>query len=230
MKKITVITLFCIAFMSNVQAQLWTEFGVKGSIGTTLLYNQNIFNDDANNSSLKSDYAFGPRFSFNFGDKHSILTEGLFSKSSANYRTGLSQLNYKWQNIDAYLLYRYYYERSFIEIGPKLSMLRKMEETDRDVKANFNDQNLGAAFGFGGFLAGGENFALSLNFRFDYHFSDFVNATGKSKNYINTNGIYTNYEKTNPIIGRVGLDLAFGLGGVAKAKCGQRVFFFGGGR
>ncbi len=240
MKKILFV-LFLTTITKTAFAQFWMEAGLKGATGVTLLYNKNVFDDGSASYKMKSDFAVGPRISFNFGDNHGVLLEGLFSQAKAYYageitngtNVSVQALNYKWQNIESYLMYRYYYERSFIEIGPKMSFLNKMEEGltgARDVKANFTSQNLGAAFGFGGFLAGNENMSLGLNFRVDYQFSDFVNVTGKANNYPLTLRTYNSYSKTNPIIARVGLDLSFGLGGVAKAQCGRRVFFFGGGR
>ena len=236
MKKIVFILFFSLVAKS-ASAQFWMEAGIKGATGATLLYNKNILDDGDASYKIKSDFAVGPRVAFNFGDHHGVSVEGLFSQSKAYYAgqngTQVTALNYTWRNIDAYTMYRYYYERSFIEIGPKMSFLNKMEEgltNAKDVKANFTSQNLGAAFGFGGFLAGNENLSLGFNVRVDYQFSDFVNPTGKTGNYPLTFRTYSSYSATNPIIARIGLDLSFGLGGVAKAQCGRRVFFFGGGR
>lgn len=233
MKKITLF-LVCALISQFAMAQFWMEAGLKGATGTTLLYNKNIFDDSGASYKMKSDFAVGPRIAFNFGESNGVILEGLFSQSKAYYSSTsgaqAQALNYVWQNIDAYLMYRYYYERSFIEIGPKFSTLNKMEQNALDVKSKFNNQNLGAAFGFGGFLAGSQNLSLGLNFRFDYNFSDFISAEGKTGNYPFTLSTYPSYSKTSPIVARVGLDLTFALGGTAQAQCGRRVFFFGGGR
>jgi hypothetical protein len=235
MKKITLSLIF--AFVCQLcLAQFWMEAGLKGATGTTLLYNKNIFDDTGVSYKMKNDFAVGPRVAFNFGESNGVILEGLFSQSKAYYSgvepatNQVKALNYVWQNIDAYLMYRYYYERSFVEIGPKFSSMNKMEQNLVDVKSKFNNQNLGAAFGFGGFLAGSENISLGLSFRFDYNFSDFISAEGKTGGYPFTFSTYSNYAKTSPIVARAGLDLTFALGGTAKAQCGRRVFFFGGGR
>ncbi len=215
-------------------AQFWVEAGIKGATGTTLLYSSNTFSDAGVSYKLKNDFAIGPRIGLNFGDNNGVSLEGLFSRSRAYYagkvNGTLKALNYQWQNIDTYVMYRYFYERSFIEIGPKISLLNAMDLDEKDVKSNFNKTNLAASFGFGGFLAGGENLSISLNFRVDYHFSDFVNSTGQAANYPYTLAKYDSYTATHPITGRIGLDMTFALGGTAKAQCGRRVFFFGGGR
>lgn len=237
MKKIFLL-FFTFFFLQKTFAQFWIEAGIKGATGTTLLYNSNVFNDALASYKMKSDFAVGPRIGLNFNDNHGVSIEGLYSKSRAYYagktagNPNVQALNYEWNNIDAYVMYRYFYERSFIEIGPKLSTLREITQNTKDVTDKFNKSNLGAAFGFGGFLAGGENLTLSLNFRFDYQFSDFVGAAGKSATnaYPNTISKYDSYSKTSPIIGRIGLDMTFALGGTAKAQCGRRVVFFGGGR
>lgn len=237
MKKLFLL-LFISCFFQKTFAQFWIEAGIKGATGATLLYNSNIFNDDRASSKIKSDFAIGPRIGLNFNDNHGLSIEGLYSQSRAYYagkvagNPNILPLNYDWNSIDAYVMYRYFYERSFIEIGPKLSTLRGITQNTTDVIDKFNKSNLGAAFGFGGFLAGGENLTLSLNFRFDYHFSDFISPAGKAATnaYPFTFSKYESYSKTSPIIGRIGLDMTFALGGTAKAQCGRRVVFFGGGR
>ncbi len=237
MKKLFLL-FFISFFLQKTYAQFWIEAGIKGASGVTLLYNPNIFDDPNASYKMKSDFAVGPRIGLNFNESHGLSIEGLYSQSRAYYAgkpagsTSVQPLNYDWNNIDAYVMYRYFYERSFIEIGPKLSTLRGITQNTVDVTDKFNKTNLGAAFGFGGFLAGGENLSLSLNFRFDYQFSDFVGTAGKAATnaYPFTFSKYDSYSKTSPIVGRIGLDMTFALGGTAKAQCGRRVVFFGGGR
>ena len=71
-----------------------------------------------------------------------------------------------------------------------------------------------------------------MNFRIDYQISDFISEKGKGANisYPLPFVVYDKYSKTTPISARAGLELAFPIGGIAKAQCGRRVFFMGGNR
>jgi hypothetical protein len=225
----------------NAMAQFWLEGGLKGMVGTTVPFNSNNLNDDKSSFKLASDYAYGAKLAFNFGDNNGFVVDGLLSQSRVNYRYDVAGVvegehQLKWRNIDIYPLYRHYYERSFIEIGPKISLLNSMKATNllfpngADVKDNFNATNFGASLGFGGYLFGSEFFSVSLNFRIDYQITDFVSAKGEEGGYPLPFRTYDSYKTTNPITARAGLELSIPLGGVAKAQCGQRVFFIGGNR
>jgi len=239
MKKIPLVSLLLFAF-SAAKAQVWIEAGLKGFFGTTVPYNSNNFNDGLSSLKLTPDYGYGAKLAINFGESNGLTIDGILSQTKAKYQydlPGTVEGNHtlNWRNIDVYPMYRHYYERSFIEIGPKLSFLNSMKSTNvlgtnADVKSNFNDFNYGASFGFGGFLVGSDYFSLSFNCRIDYQISDFVSEKGKTANYMIPFRTYSDYASTHPITGRVGLELSIPIGGVAQANCGRRVFFMGGGR
>lgn len=245
MKKILLLSLFVVVITLPTYAQFWVEAGLKGMVGTTVPYNKNTFGDDGASLKLAPDFAYGAKLAMNFGENNGVTIDGLMSQTKADYQydvAGIVEGSHQlaWKNIEIYPLFRHYYERSFIEIGPKISLLNSVSETntlgtDKDVKANFRDVNYGATFGFGGYLLGGEGFSISMNVRFDYNFSDFVSEAGQKAtipgaSYPLPFRVYDNYAATNPITARIGLELTVPLGGVARAQCGQRVFFMGGNR
>lgn len=241
MKKLFFYSLILLCYAQNANAQFWVEVGAKGLFGTTIPFNSNNMNDDKSSFKFSSDYAYGAKIAFNFGDNNGFVIDGLMSQSRAKYTydvIGLveGQHQLKWKNIDIYPLYRHYHERSFIEIGPKISLLNSMTSTNAlspngaDVKDRFNATNFGASLGFGGYLFGSEHFSVSMNFRIDYQITDFVSKKGQDEGYPLPFRAYDSYSKTNPISARAGLELSIPIGGVAKAQCGHRVFFIGGNR
>jgi hypothetical protein len=236
MKKVILLAIVSFIAATNAQAQFWVEAGLKGLVGTTLPYNGNNFSDDGAAIKLQADYAYGAKLAFNFGDNNGIIVDGMMSQTKANYTydvLGLVEGEHKlaWKNIDIYPMYRHYYERSFIEIGPKISLLNSVTENGvKDVKSSFNATNYGASLGFGGYLFGSEFFSVSMNFRIDYQITDFISDSGQAAGYPLYQRTYPSYKPTNPITARAGIELAFPIGGVAKAQCGRRVFFMGGNR
>jgi hypothetical protein len=246
MKQLVIFSISLCSILGKAQAQFWMEAGVKGLYGTTIPFNSHTFNDSKSSLKITPDYAYGAKLAANFGDNNGVIVDGLFSQSKASYSYdiagGLTEGSHElsWKNIDIYPMYRHYYERSFIEIGPKISLLQNMTQTNvlangADAKEYFNAFNYGASFGFGGYLIGSEFFSLSMNFRIDYQISDFISAKGQESNLLKGSyplpfARYDSYSKTTPITARAGLELAFPIGGVAKAQCGRRVFFIGGNR
>ncbi|MFZ4544407.1 MAG: hypothetical protein ACOYOA_10185 [Saprospiraceae bacterium] len=240
MKKFTIFTLLLFSVFSRSFAQVWLEAGLKGFVGTTVPFNKNNFNDDLSSFKLSPDFAYGGKLAINFGENNGVTIDGLIAQTKAKYQYDVlgkveGEHTLAWRNIDIYPMYRHYYERSFIEIGPKLSLLSSMKSTnvngiDVDRKDNFNGFNYGASFGFGGFLVGSDFFSLSFNCRIDYQISDFISEQGKTANYMIPFRSYNDYATTNPITARVGLELSIPIGGVAQANCGRRVFFMGGNR
>lgn len=241
MNKLIFYLLLLLCGSQKATAQFWLEAGLKGMVGTTVPFNSNNINDDLSSLRLSPDFAYGAKVAFNFGDNNGLVVDGLMSQTKANYFYDVAGLvegehQLQWKNIDIYPLYRHYYERSFIEIGPKISLLNSMTSTNilspngADVKDRFNATNFGASLGFGGYLFGSEHFSVSMNFRIDYQITDFVNESGKDARYPLPFRTYDSHSTTNPITARAGLELSIPLGGIAKAQCGQRVFFIGGNR
>ena len=228
---------FC---LQQLHSQVWIDAGVKGSYGLTMLYNANIFNDGYYNYQLNSGYGFGAKLGINFAQSNGIALEGMraYSQQSWEYDNVLFPGEYsnsvKWDNWDLYLLYRFYSERAYIELGPKYSLRKNITQTDSglpidiDVNNFYEEQYPSATLGFGGFLAGSESFALILGFRLDYAVTDFISESGQNFNYPNPvrSNIYSDYKGTHPLSAQVSLELNFAIGEYAKASCGKRAFLF----
>lgn len=228
---------FC---LQQLHAQLWIDAGVKGSYGLTMLYNTNIFDDGYYSYQLRTGYGFGGKLGINFGEHNGLSMEGMraFSKQSWEYDNVLFPGKYtnlvQWDNWDLYLLYRFYSERAYIELGPKYSLLKHISQEDSGIPLNIDVSDFyvkkypSATLGFGGFLAGSESFALVLGFRIDYAFTDFITESGQNFNYPNPvrSNIYSDYMSTHPLSGQVSLELNFAIGEYAKATCGKRGFLF----
>ena len=229
--------LFSLLFLAaGLKAQLWLEIGGKANYGLTGYYNKNIINDRQHDFSLNGGLAYGGVIGLNIGDYHGFNIEGLkaTSQQKLSYRDLLADIDnvLQWETFDLYFLYRYYSESgAYFEIGPKLSKVKLVEQTLEkslsDVKDLYEDQDLSAALGLGGFLAGTDIFTLKLGIRLEYAFQDFVNEAGMDSGHPAPYTSYSSYTPTHPVRATIGIELNFGVGGVAQASCGRRRLMFG---
>ncbi len=237
MTKISHLCALLFLSVSSLHAQLWLEIGGKASYGLTGYYNQNILNDRQHDFSLNAGLSYGGVIGLNIGDYHGINVEGLLATHQQNvsFKNELLDLNnsLQWETLDLYLMYRYYSEGgAYFELGPKLSKIKQVEQTisaenPLDVKSLYEDQYVSAALGLGGFLAGTEIFTLKLGIRLEYAFSDIVNEMGQTAGQPAFYKPFETYTPTRPLRASVGLELNFGVGGVAQASCGRRRLMFG---
>ncbi len=235
--------LFIIALtgcLSPLQAQLWIDAGIKGSYGLTMLYNTNIFNDGYYSYQLNSGYGYGGRLGLNFGPHNGVALEALRATHRQDWEydnvlfPGSYTSSVRWDTWDLFLLYRFYSERAYVELGPKYALVRRIEQMDDFTPFDVDDTDYyeknypSAVLGFGGYLAGSEAFALVLGFRVDYALTDFVSDQGQNANYPNPvrSIAYSEYKGTHPLSAQVSLELSFAIGEYAKANCGKRSFLF----
>ncbi len=240
MKKMLLVLFLGISV--STQAQVWFEAAAKGTYGFKGFLNKNIMDDGRVNYELPTGYAYGGRFGINFGYYNGVSIEALLANNTQKFEIegpgGVPQ-NYSinWKATDLYLLYRLYGEKTFLELGPKLTRLKSVDQV---ITTNNIDQvypvKIGddyqdywsAALGFGTYVFGVSNFSLMLGARFEYALTDFVGAQGKTNNLPlpTLTPAYTNYTKSSPYSIQVCLELNFGLGYFATAACGRRGFFF----
>jgi hypothetical protein len=245
-KQILMLALFLCCCKMTGNAQVWFDLGAKGAWGLTNLYNTNVSNDRLYKYKLNTGYKFGGKFGINFGDHNGIAFEGLVAKNNQKWEysttsgntNGVDTLlhnNISWNALDIYVLYRYMNDRSYIELGPKLTRVGKIKQTDdkllsvTDVSPYYNPQLLGACLGFGGYLGGSNTFSTQLGIRLEYAFTDFISSAGQPKGYPNpirkNTAFYDKYVSTNALSAQVTLEFNFGVGGYAQAACGRRGFF-----
>lgn len=235
--------LFLILFLGmaiTAHSQVWFEAAAKGTYGYKGFLNSNIMDDGRVNYQLTPGYAYGGRFGINFGYYNGISFELLLADNKQNFGVeGLngSTLDYtiNWKAQDLYLLYRFYGQKTFIEIGPKLSKIQKVSQTidgnDFPVVAGKDYKDYySAALGFGTYVFGAANFSLMLGARVEYAFQDFVGSDAQMNiplpRPVLATPRYSTYKSSNPYSAQICLEFNFGLGYFAKAACGRRGFFF----
>lgn len=235
-KKLHTLILGLLA-VGSLQAQLWLEAGGKFTFGPTGYYNANIINDEKHDYSLNMAFSYGLMAGLNIGDYHGFNLEALFGTyfQDLTYRGGTTpEVNsLEWEIADLYALYRFYPENGmYLEVGPKLSQVRKTSQTlgivPADTKEQYAKQYYSAVAGVGALIAGSDLMALKMGLRAEYGLTDLVSEAGQTANFP---AYYTTYEKTvitRPLRVSIGMELTFGIGGVAKASCGRRAFMLGG--
>jgi hypothetical protein len=240
MKKLIFLAVLCIAI--NAQAQVWFEAAAKGTYGFKGFLNSNIMDDGRVNYNLPTGFAYGGRFGVNFGYNNGVSVEALIADNKQTFGVegpNGSTVNYSinWKALDLYLLYRLYGQKTFLEVGPKLSRLRSVDHVitkngvDNAYPVTLGDEYKdywSAALGFGTYVFGAANFSLMLGARFEYSLQDFVGEKGKTLDFpLNElKPTYTTYKPSSPYSIQACLELNFGLGYFAKAACGRRGFFF----
>ncbi len=226
--------------VSHLQAQeIWLETALKGGGGLSFLLNKNILDDNTYRNALSPMYGLGGKVALNFGPWHGIALEGLFNQSAQKWDYTLPlvqgdlQNEVKWKSIEAYLLYRYIRNRTYVEVGPMYSIIRSVEQNDNgtevsDADQYYEDNYLAGVFGFGGYLGGSETFSVGLGIRVHYGVTDFVSDTGRAAGFPNPvkSATYTKEAKTHPLVAQLLLEFNFGIGYWARTSCSKRMQFF----
>ena len=138
MRKLIFLVVFVFA-TCMVHAQAFVDVGLKFGGGTSWLIDMNIFDDNTYSHRFSGAFNAGVKTSINFRDKNAITLEALFSSQKQNfdYRwtdagggtiEGDSEI--AWNNLDLYLLYRFYANSAFTEIGVMNSLVQRVEMTE----------------------------------------------------------------------------------------------------
>ena len=225
MQRITV--LFAFLFCTQlVFSQVWFEAGGKAMYGLTGFYNENLVNANNYNYQLNTAFSYGGVFSMNFGEKHGVNLEGLLATHQQSFELlengSATRLGVEWQATDFYLMYRFYTESgAFFELGPKLTSVRKVEQSEGQERMraddNYEDSYYSGALGFGGFLAGTEFFTVKLGVRLEYGLSDFISDQGQKDGYPAPGSSLDPYTPSHPFRAAIALGINFRLGGIAKS-------------
>ncbi len=242
MKNTILFFAFLFSAISISAQEIWLEAALKGGYGASFLVNKNILNDDSHNYQVVSSYNFGGKFAVNFGPFNGISVEGLYSKSGQDWEysvlpDGKAINSIEWKNIDALLLYRHINNRVYVEIGPKYSIVRSVDQTDlgelvENPEAMYEKNYLSGVLGFGGYITGTETFSLGLGLRFHYGLTDFVNGEGQKAGFPNPNKIaaYESDAFTRPALAEFMVEFNFGIGHWAQTSCSERMKFYRSGR
>ncbi len=228
------VTLFSLLFTMGLSAQqLWFDCGVKAQFGGTGLVNQAISDSGSWNYDIATGLGFGGKLGINF-EVHGITIDALFGNASSSFEAdgGSSNLNVDWQYTDIYMLYRLSRYRGYFEIGPKMTMLREVENNKTNtaesniVTDKYESNGFSGVLGFGTYLIGSDGrFSGIFGLRFEYGFSDLVmQSFGESEGLpVDTPNIYDNgYQKSVPLFAGLVFEFNWGIGYYGKASCGQR--------
>ena len=250
MKK-SLFTIIAIFVSTSIFAQAWTDIGVKFGYGIGLLINKNVFDDVSYSHEINGSYNFGGKISLNVGDHNAITFDAMLSQMKQNFNYSIAggpttnRNEIVWNNLDLYLMLRTNRQGAYLEIGPMMSRVRKITQTDtvhgsfgegNDVSAFYIDRYFSAVLGGGSYMYGEGKFTTMLGMRLHYGLQDIISPRGQDYDNDfafpnpsrNPSNIYDTYQSTNPIFVEFILELNFGLGYFAKAACSNRITWFSG--
>ncbi|MEZ4986930.1 MAG: hypothetical protein R2795_18150 [Saprospiraceae bacterium] len=236
-KHMLTIALF-VAILSNAQAQLWLEMGPKASFGASGYFNSVIANDSQHDYNLGAAFNYGGVVGLNIGDYHGfnfeLLTGTYYQDIIYRPDPSLSLRNsLEWEVLDIYALYRFYPESGmYLELGPKFTRINEISQTSGilpvPVAGQYEEDYISGVLGIGAFLAGSEVMVFKAGLRFEYGLTDMVTAEGMANGYPSIDSALTEQGSTTPYRVSFGLEMSFGVGGIAQGACGRRGFVLGG--
>ncbi|MEL6971019.1 MAG: hypothetical protein AAFZ63_24720 [Bacteroidota bacterium] len=238
MRRTILPTFIVLCFVVSGHAQLWLELGPKAAFGPSGYFNSTLANDSQHDYSLNLAYSYGLTMGINIGDHHGLNFEGLtgtyFQDLTFRPDAGTSLRNsLEWEVFDLYALYRYYPESGmYLEVGPKYTIIDEISQTSGiepvPVDGQYEDSYISGVLGIGAFLSGSEALVFKAGLRAEYGLTDLVTADGMANGYPSVDSVLNNQGDTTPFRISFGLELSFGVGGIAKGACGRRGFVLGG--
>ncbi len=235
MSKYLIFTCFLLLSYTVANSQGWLSLGAKVMYGLNGFYNNNILNDEQHSYNLHGAPSFGAVAGINIGSTGVVNLEGLLLNNRQELdftENGDKSINaVEWNNVDLYLLYRFYTENgSHFELGPKMSFVRSVEQTlaeqPQEVNNFYADNYVSAVAGLGGFITGSEDFTLKIGFRLEYAVTDLVSDAGEAAGYPAFYQDYASYTQTHPFRAGVFLELNFSVGREGKYVCGRRKYIW----
>lgn len=229
------------AFNTYTQAQVWLEIGPKATFGPSGYFNSTLASDDQHDYTLNLSFNYGAVVGLNIGDYHGFNIEalwGTYFQDLVSFENPIDNSNrfernsLEWEVADLYALYRYYPESGmYLELGPKYTFVRELSQTLGsevvDTKGQYEDNYVSGVVGLGAFLSGSETMVFKAGLRVEYGLTDFVSPDGMSNNFPANYSSTVDLANTVPYRVSFGLELSFGVGGIAKGACGRRGFVLG---
>ncbi|HOI88274.1 MAG TPA: outer membrane beta-barrel protein [Lentimicrobium sp.] len=237
MKKPLLLTFVLMLAAASAYAQPWFDIGLKGGIGTSFMYNSQIFEDQVIVHKFKPGYTFGGKIGFNFIQEHQLTFDLMLSHMTQGYTyrpegwssTRDAEREFSFNGLDLLLMYRANRNGTYFEIGPQWTTYSKVkyQDTGGDYVSPLKpDQliaknNLGLALGFGGYIVGTDNFGVTSGLRFNYMFSDLASTEGRDVNF----PVLKPSAKSDPTH-NIGIffviEMNFDFGYLVSPTCGQR--------
>lgn len=240
MKKITLSLAFILLSLLTF-SQTWFDIGLKGGIGTSFMYNKQIFDNQDIVHKFKPGYGFGAKLGFNFIQEHQItfdvmktsFTQGFTYKPEGWTQTSDALREFTFGGIDLLLMYRANKNGTYFEIGPQWSKYSTIKYSDNggdfvspgEITDLVNNSNFGAAIGFGGYIFGTDNFGVTTGFRINYMFNDMANADGNDANFpiLKQTGAFN---PTHNLGVMFVVEMNYDFGYLVSPSCGQRSKLF----
>jgi hypothetical protein len=237
MRKAILFTLSMLLLSQLSFAQIWLEIGPKATFGPSGFYNSVLANDVDHDYSLNLAFNYGGVIGLNIGDSHGfnfeVLTGTYFQDFTNRPAAGESVRNtVEWEVLDLYALYRYYAKSGmYAELGPKFTRINEFKQTigvdPVATKGQYEEDYLSGVLGVGAFLSGSETMVFKMGLRLEYGFSDLVSVEGMENGYPSVTSNLNDQGDTTPFRVSFGMELSFGVGGVAQGICGRRGFVLG---
>jgi hypothetical protein len=233
------IAMFVILLGSiGLQAQkqiVWFDAGLKAQYGPTGFYNSKMAATGSGyNYAIATGYSLGGKLGINWeynGLAIDVMTSNfnqLFTDSPSD-----NDVNYNWRSLDIYTLFRNAKNLGYFEVGPKISLINEVKETENNtttaVTESYNKNVVSGVLGFGMNLFGQKDgrFSGIIGARFEYGLTDFVSEAGKATGAPTRNaGFYSDgYAASNIAFAGLVFEFNWGIGYFGRAKCGARSKF-----
>ena len=231
------ISLSSLGQMQTVQPFL--DLGLKALIGPSM-FSSNVFTDNADKYEHKfNSFGFGggAKIALDLTDNFAIVTEGLFMLNQQIYKLSdgtNTEKTIKSTAIEIPVMLRYNdgsggYTEGGYTYSKMLNVTETVNESIQNASDLYNAARHGLVFGFGGYLFGAEDFAVSGGFRVRYDLTDIVSTPFENRNapdYYALDNAVTN--KTNPVSIMFNIELNYDLGFImARNPCtGRRKMLF----
>jgi hypothetical protein len=240
MKQIITAVFVLMAFVSFGQKKIvWFDAGLKAQYGAGGLYNAAVGKaSDRYDYTISTGYSYGAKLGINKnynGLSIDVMRSSLKQTLDVFGIANTKSTTVNWTSTDIYALFRNAQNMGYFEIGPKMSLISKVEnQTDAGLKAettqNFNENVFSGVIGFGANIMGTEDrFSGILGLRFEYAFTDFNKVADPSTGTLaplNDPSIYANgYKTSNIAFAGVVFEANWGIGYYGKAQCGKRPKF-----
>ena len=226
--------LLCILISSAASAQWWFDAGVRGGIGPTLLYDQNVFDAGDYKHKITSGTNIGARLGFNYGYHAGLSLEYASATSKQQFQYNSDLFNtFKIRHNDFIGVFRYSGNGAYVEIGGKYSKIKdiEVEQVDVpepfDVTEDFEKNFVSGIFGFGSYLLGDDLISLNLGIRLHWGFGELKNESGQENRqpFFQVPGPAEDYDpakKTSLAAAQINLEFNYAFGRFAKTACSER--------
>lgn len=216
MKKITLLlTLITILFVGKAQDEpTWYNLALKGGMGNSILFTANYSSDmNVEYNYFTSSYFYGLDAGVTFPGGFSLGLEYSIAKFGQEYdinNVGAYTKHLKLYSHDVLFLIRAFDDSfGYFEIGPKLSLMKKIDEANSDDRLftntldNYNDNFISIMFGFGIPVFVGDIFDFSIGLRAGYSVTNLMKDEDYTISDIGFTNDYTSYSTTNPFFAQI---------------------------